>query len=72
MLEQDVKQNPKEVNAIEDRKRCPLCDHGDPELELDLRLWAQWLLDAYLWRLEQERKGSCVPPVDSGPPSPTI
>lgn len=62
MLERDVKEKPKEVNAVEDRKGCPLCEYNDPELELDLRLWAQWLLDVYLWRLEQERKEGCIPP----------
>jgi hypothetical protein len=28
----------------------------DPELEREFRGLAQWLLDVYLWRLEQERR----------------
>ncbi len=28
----------------------------DPELEAEIKAWAQLLLDVYLWRLEQERK----------------
>lgn len=27
----------------------------DPELEREFQMWAQWLLDVYLWKLEQER-----------------
>ena len=45
----------------------------DPELESELRELAQWLLDVYLWRLEEDRK--CCGgngQIDKHPPPATI
>jgi hypothetical protein len=42
------------------------------ELEREYQELAQWLIDVYLWKLEQEKKLRHSSPVDSFPPSPTI
>jgi hypothetical protein len=36
------------VRGMEYRKGCPACEHSDPELERELRAFAQLLLDIYL------------------------
>jgi hypothetical protein len=50
----------------------PPPSEDDPELEQELREWAQWLLDVYLWKLQQERHADGTPEVDIGPPSHTM
>ena len=50
----------------------PPAQGDDPELEREFELWAQLLLDVYLWKMQQERKASGIPEVDTGPSSPTI
>jgi len=45
---------------------------GDAELEQEFQEMAQWLLDVYLWRLQQERKTRGEGRVDTQPPSPTL
>lgn len=40
----------------------------DPELEREFRELAQWLLDVYLWKLHEERKGRGSSEVDNHPP----
>lgn len=52
-----------------DRSSLP---ENDPELEREFQEWAQWLLDVYLWRLEQERNAGGNTQVDSDLPSPTM
>jgi hypothetical protein len=50
----------------------PLCDlpsrEEDPELEREFQELAQWLLDVYLWRLQEERKTRAGPKIDNDPP----
>jgi hypothetical protein len=46
--------------------------NDDAALERDYQELAQWLIDVYLWKLEQERKLRRSTPVDSSPPSPTM
>jgi hypothetical protein len=46
-------------------------DGNDPELERELEELAQWLLDVYLWKLQQERKARGIDQVariDNDPP----
>ena len=50
----------------------PPIPDDDPELEQEIREWAQWLLDVYLWKLQQEREVAADHDVDTGPPSPTM
>lgn len=72
MLERDAKQNPKEVEAIEYRKGCPLCEHSDPELERELQSWAQLLYDHFSSRQWDAKAYGAAPFVDSGRQSPTL
>jgi hypothetical protein len=47
----------------------------DPELERELQQFAQWLLDVYLWKLQQERKARGIEQmgkIDNRPPPATI
>jgi hypothetical protein len=44
----------------------------DAELEREYQELAQWLIDVYLWKLEQERKWRGPGPVDTVLESPTI
>jgi len=44
----------------------------DAELEQEYQELAQWLIDVYLWKLEQERKLRGQGPVDTVRGSPTI
>jgi len=44
----------------------------DAELEREYQELAQWLIDVYLWKLEEKRKSRGTGQVDSLPPSPTI
>lgn len=55
---------------LEAQSKPPLND--DVELERDYQELAQWLIDVYLWKLEQERKLRHSGPVDTSPPSPTM
>jgi hypothetical protein len=45
---------------------------NDAELERDYQELAQWLIEVYLWELEQERKNARQGTVDSYPQSRTI
>jgi hypothetical protein len=50
-------------------------DESDPKLEREFEELAQWLLDVYLWRLEQERKTPGIEKmgrIDNRPPPATI
>ena len=71
-MERDAKQNPKEVEAIEYRKGCPLCEHSDPELERELQSWAQLLYDHFSSRQWDAKAYGAAPFVDSGRQSPTL
>jgi len=44
----------------------------DPELEREFQELAQWLLDVYLWRLQEERKSRAGPKIDIDPPQATM
>lgn len=44
----------------------------DAELAREFQEFAQWLLDVYLWRLQQERKTRGDHEIDNHPPAPTI
>jgi hypothetical protein len=44
----------------------------DPELEREFQELAQWLLDVYLWRLQEERKTRARPKIDNDPPQDTM
>jgi hypothetical protein len=59
------------LEASGDKPLHPLTE-DDPELEREFQELAQWLLDVYLWRLQEERKARKGGPVDTPPPSPTI
>jgi hypothetical protein len=45
---------------------------NDAELERDYQELAQWLIEIYLWELEQERKTRGIEPVDTRRRSRTI
>ena len=44
----------------------------DPELEREFQELAQWLLDVYLWKLQEERKSRASPKIDNDPPPVTM
>ena len=54
------------------RKEMPPLPDDDPELEQEFEEMARWLLDVYLWRLQQERKAGSDGRVDAHPPSLTM
>jgi hypothetical protein len=54
------------------REEMPPLPEDDPELEREFQEMAQWLLDVYLWRLQQERKAGGSGGVDTRPPSLTM
>jgi hypothetical protein len=37
----------RELPDVEYREGCPLCDHSDPELDVELEMFAELLLDIY-------------------------
>ena len=49
---------------------CSPLDKNNSELERELEELAQWLLEVYLWRLQQERKarGDQMERIDNDPP----
>jgi hypothetical protein len=62
--------NDKEKNLgprVEYRKGCPVCEHSDPELERELRVFAELLLDAYLEKVEKVRQSRLLDRIDSTP-----
>ena len=50
----------------------PATGAEDAELEREFQELAQWLLDVYLWRLQQERKTRDNREIDNHSPAPTI
>jgi hypothetical protein len=44
----------------------------DPELEREFQELAQWLLDLYLWKLQEGRKNRAGPEIDNNPTTDTI
>lgn len=44
----------------------------DPELEREFQELAQWLLDVYLWKFQEERKSRASPTIDNDLPRATI
>jgi hypothetical protein len=44
----------------------------DPELEREFQELAQWLIDVYLWKLQEERKSRASPKIDNDPPPATM
>ena len=39
-------------------KKCPICEHSDPELERELRAFAQLLFEIYLDEKQKDANGS--------------
>lgn len=65
MLEQNRKQNPEHPETFDYRNGCPLCEHSDPELELELQAWAQLLYDHFSSQQENAGIKGTDPDVDS-------
>ena len=63
---------PTSENALRAPEDNPAIGAEDAELEREFQELAQWLLDVYLWRLQQERQASSDGMVDNHPPTPTI
>jgi hypothetical protein len=72
MLEQNRKQNSEHTDAVEYRNGCPLCEHSDQELELELQAWAQLLYDHFSSQQENAGFKGAALNVDSGSQSLTL
>jgi len=55
------------IGGLEFRKGCPACEHTDPELEREIRVFAELLLDIYLARPEEQRRRPATPGIDNVP-----
>ncbi len=51
---------------VEYRKGCPACEHSDPELERELRVFAELLLDSFLEKNDKEQQSQSVK-IDNAP-----
>ena len=72
MLEQNLKQYPEHSDAVEYRNGCPLCEHSDPELELELQAWAQLLYDHFSSMQENAGLQDAAPSIDTNSQSLTL
>jgi hypothetical protein len=71
MPERVSKQTSERADTIEHRKGCPLCEHSDPDLELELQAWAQLLYDHFSSQ-QQPGHSNSTADVDIGRRSPTL
>lgn len=72
MSEHDFEQNLKLAFVIDFREGCPLCDHSDPALEIELQAWAQLVYDHFSSMQRDAGTRGVAPGIDSGNQSPTL
>ena len=59
--------NEKNANQgdLDHRDGCPVCEHSDPELERELRVFAELLLDIHFAKQEEQRQSLTRPEIDN-------